>query len=207
MLNHNKDKAIILFVEGDTEIEFYKALIACLRKKNNDSFNSCIEYIDVRGVGNYKYNVLRKFNEIKRKHPNNEFYVFLCYDTDVFELAKKPPVNMVEVKNELIDNGAKKVELIRANKSIEDWFLLDFEGVLRYLRLPITTKKEQGKGQDVLKKLFRKANKVYVKGGKTEGFINHLNIEKIKSNICPSINKLCKYLMLDCFKICNKHKP
>lgn len=38
------DTAIVLFVEGDTENEFYKALIQFLRSINDDKFNCFIEY-------------------------------------------------------------------------------------------------------------------------------------------------------------------
>ena len=203
-MSNPQNKVIVLFVEGDTEIEFYKALISHLRKKNESPFTCNFEYKNMRGVGNYKNDALRRLNDVKRKYPNSEIHAFLCYDTDVFELSKKPPVNMKEVKQKLLENGASKVDLIKAKKSIEDWFLLDYDGVIRYLRLPAKTPKETGTGQAILQKLFKKAKRIYTKGGKTEGFIDHLNIEMIKIQICPSLKPLCKCMGLNCKKICNK---
>mgnify|MGYP003303248289 CR=1 FL=1 len=202
MLNA-ETKVIVLFVEGDTEIEFYKALISHLREKNKVPFECTIEYKNMRGIGNYKSNALRQLDDIKRKHPKKQIYAFLCYDTDVFELSKKPPVDMKEVKKRLIENGASKVEFIKAQRTVEDWFLLDYEGVIRYLRLPLKTPKETGNGLAVLQKLFKKANRIYTKGGKAEGFIEHLSIEKIKKQICPSLKKLCACIGLSCKDICD----
>lgn len=47
------DTVIVLFVEGDTENEFYKALIQFLRSINDDKFNCFIEYQVLKGVGNF----------------------------------------------------------------------------------------------------------------------------------------------------------
>ncbi|MBE6842810.1 MAG: hypothetical protein E7510_08290 [Ruminococcus sp.] len=197
-------KVVVLFVEGDTEVEFYKALVTNLRKMNRDSFACYIEYKNMRGVGNYKKDALKRLNDIKKKYSNSEIFVFLCYDTDVFEFSKKPPVNMKEVKKDLLNNGAKKVEFIKASKSIEDWFLLDFEGVLKHLRLPKQTPREHGVGQEVLKKLFKKSKRIYIKGKKTEGFIECLDIDKIKKQICPYIRPLCEQIGVNCKNVCGK---
>ena len=53
-------KVVVLFVEGDTEVEFYKALVTNLRKMNEDSFACYIEYKNMRGVGNYKKRCIKK---------------------------------------------------------------------------------------------------------------------------------------------------
>ena len=87
-MSNPQTKVIVLFVEGDTEIEFYKALISHLRKKNESPFTCNFEYKNMRGVGNYKNDALRRLNDVKRKYPNSEIHAFLCYDTDVFELSK-----------------------------------------------------------------------------------------------------------------------
>lgn len=203
-MSNLQTKVIVLFVEGDTEIEFYKALISHLRDKNEAPFTCYFEYKNMRGVGNYKNDALRRLNDVKRKYPNGNIYAFLCHDTDVFDLSKKPPVNMNEIKKQLLENGASKVEFITAKKTIEDWFLLDYAGVIKYLRLSAKAPRDTGSGQAVLQKLFKKANRIYVKGGKAEGFIDHLDMEKIKHQICPSLKTLCKCMGLNCKKICNK---
>lgn len=200
------NKVIVLFVEGPTEIEFYKAVIKRAHDLMNVPFECTVEYADMKGIGNYKKDALRKFNKIKEKYKENkEFYIFLCIDSDVFELSKKPPINKQEIHSELQSAGAKSVSDIVARQSIEDWFLIDLQGVLSYLRLPSKTKRPKGRGQESLKKLFNSASKVYVKGGKTEGFIKKLNIDKIMQSCCKSLYPLCKEIGFDCSLVC-KHK-
>lgn len=198
------DKVVAIFAEGPTEVEFYKAVVIEARKAMGIPYSCEIEYVDMKGIGKYKNDALRKFNNLKSKHSDKEIYVFLCIDSDVFELAKKPPFDRKQLKKVLEDAGAKNVQYVVAKKSIEEWFLCDFEGVLNYLRLPKSTKRPKGNGQEALKKLFKAANKLYIKGSKTEGFIDKLNIEKIMKTCCSSLKPLCKALGLDCKKICNK---
>ena len=49
------NKCLVLFVEGDTEVEFYKQMVANIRKlRSVDRFDTKIEYRNVRGVGGSK---------------------------------------------------------------------------------------------------------------------------------------------------------
>lgn len=198
-----RNKLIALFVEGATELEFYKAVIKHARSKMNTPYYCSIEYVDMKGIGNYKKDALRKFRNLQKKYKTMDIHVFLCIDSDVFEFSKKPPINKTEVANGLKEAGAKKVQYIVAKSSIEEWFLCDYEGVLRYLHLPTSTKRPPGNGQKVLKILFKNATKVYVKGGKTEGFIDNLNISNIVKANCKILKPLCTTLELDCHKVCN----
>ena len=87
-------KCLVLFVEGDTEVEFYKRVIANAKgKRENKRFDTSIECINVNGVGGFKKIALRKFiKDVKPKYDNDcVFTVVLCSDTDVFELAQKHP--------------------------------------------------------------------------------------------------------------------
>jgi hypothetical protein len=132
------NKGIAIFVAGDTEVEFYKKLIENIRPLCNErKFNlSKVIIRNLKGIGNYKNRACRIFtNDIRSNNPGISFRVFLCYDTDVFEFSKKPPVKWKDVEKILIENGAEKVVHIKAKKSIEDWFLIDLTGVCRYLRL------------------------------------------------------------------------
>lgn len=63
-------------------------------------FDTNIEYRNVKGVGEFKNNALRKFvKEIKPKYGDAcKYIVVLCSDTDVFEFASKPPIRWDEVK-------------------------------------------------------------------------------------------------------------
>jgi len=50
-----------------------------------------------------------------------------------------------------------------------------------------------------LENLFKKANRVYIKGGKVSGFIESLDIKKIMVEICSEIKPLCKKLGVTCY--------
>ena len=193
-------KCLVLFVEGDTEVEFYKQVIANARKLHPaGKFDTYIEYRSVGGFGGFKNIALRKFiKEVKPKYDNDcEFTVVLCSDTDVFEFASKPPIKWNEVKKELEANGAKKVIHVQAKKSIEDWFLYDLEGILKFLRLAKNTKVSGKDGYDKLQRLYRRANKVYIKGNKSNGMIAHLDIDKIADVVKDQLNPLDKVLVVD----------
>lgn len=194
-----REKLVILFVEGDTDDEFYKSLVSSLRNKANEKKFSCEVIVkNVKGVGRYKDKVKRIFiNQIKPKYPNFDYHVFLCYDTDAFQLQKNPPIDWSSVKKALGESGAT-VYFIEAHQSIEDWFLIDMEGVLKFLRLPIDLKCKGKNGQVIIEKLFKKANKLYVKGCSTKGFIGALDIDKIMMNICSELNPLCKQIGIRC---------
>lgn len=191
------NKCLVLFVEGDTEVEFYKHVISNARQKRaNGTFDINIEYKNVRGVGGFKNIALRKFiKEIKPKYGDKcEFSVALCRDTDVFELSPRPPIKFDEVELAFNESGVQKVIHIEAKDSIEDWFLLDINGILSFLRLSKKTKASGKNGYDKLKKLFKQANKMYYKGMKSNGMIEQLNIDKIVQNIYTELKPLYKEL-------------
>ena len=97
-------KCLVLFVEGDTEVEFYKQVVANARKLHPAGrLDTNIEYRNVRGVGGFKSIALRKFiKEIKPKYDDDcEFTIVLCSDTDVFDFAPKPQIKWDEVKKNL----------------------------------------------------------------------------------------------------------
>lgn len=121
----------------------------------------------------------------------------LCCDTDIFDFAVKPPVKMHEVKKELIKSGASKVIQIQAKQSIEDWFLYDVEGILDFLRLKRNTKVSGKSGYDKLQRLYKQANKIYCKGSRSNGLIEHLDIEKIVSVVKEELRPLYKALGVD----------
>lgn len=194
------NKCLVLFVEGDTEVEFYKQVVAYARKQHPaGKFNTNIEYRNVNGVGGFKNIALRKFiKEIKPKYKGDCFFtIVLCSDTDVFEFSSKLPVRWNEIKRELINNGASKVIHVQARRMVEDWFLLDTEGVLRFLRLSKNTKIAGKNGCDKLQRLYQKANKVYYKGMRSNGMIEYLDIEKksnaVKDQLLPLYKALGVY--------------
>ena len=194
------NKCLVLFVEGDTEVEFYKQVVANARKIHPmERFDTSIEYRNVKGVGGFKNIALRKFvKEIKPKYTDDcVFTIVLCSDTDVFEIASKPPIKWNDVKKELESNGASKIIHVQAKRSIEDWFLYDTEGILGFLRLNKNTKISGKSGYDKLQRLYKQANKVYYKGIQSNGMIGRLDIEKIADAVKDQLNPLYKGLGID----------
>lgn len=209
---NKKEKVVVIFIEGDTEVEFYKELVRIIREHCGGRLNCSVETINAAGIGQYKRKVLGIFEKqikSKAKYDNADFYIALCYDQDVFELEKNPPVNWNAVKKEFFRSGAREVCQIKAVRSIEDWFLCDTAGVLRYLKLPADTKLPGGRGASRLEALFRSRNRVYIKGNRTAGLVQALDVEKILSDICPSIAPLCRLLGVKCGnqKKCQQTKP
>lgn len=187
------NKCLILFVEGDTEVEFYKKVVYNARSLHPENrFDTYIEYRNVKGVGGFKSNAIRKFKkEIKPKYGEECIYtVVLCSDTDVFEFSPKPPIKWKEVERDLYENGASKIIHVKAKHLIEDWFLYDAEGIVGFLRLGKNAKINGKSGYEKLQNLYRQANKVYFKGAKSNGMIAKLDIDKIVNSVRDQLKPL-----------------
>lgn len=177
-----KKKCIIIFTEGETEIEFYDYLIEKIKEKNNiKKF-----YVDkiikktLKGISKFDKKLINKFRfDILPKYMDYEITIFLCYDTDVFEDCQKPVVDWQKVERELLKCGVKNVNHIKAKKCIEDIFLLDISGICRYLNVSPIKNINGINGVDKMKKLFLKGNRIYQKGYKCEDFIKYLDIDYI----------------------------
>ncbi len=82
---------VVVFVEGDTEVDFYKKLINHLRSLCGGRLSCEVKIHNLKGVGNYQSTAKRIFEKkIKQDYPANtyEYKVFLSYDTDVFEVIE-----------------------------------------------------------------------------------------------------------------------
>lgn len=126
-----KKTLALIFVEGDTEVDFYNKMKEHLRHKLGGKLACEVKIHNLKGVGQYQNTAQRIFEKrIKVDYPPEEYryHVFLCYDTDVFEYAKKPPVDWSKVIKMLKELGAHEVLRVEAKTSIEDWFLLDMSG-------------------------------------------------------------------------------
>lgn len=177
-----KKRCVIIFTEGETEIEFYDYLINKVKENNNvEKFNADkIIKKTLKGISKFDKKLINKFQyDILPKYGDYEITVFLCYDTDVFEDCQKPVVDWQKVEKELLNYGVKKVNHIKANKCIEDIFLLDIPGICKYLNIDPIKNINGINGVDKMKKLFLKGNRIYQKGYKCEGFIKHLDIDYI----------------------------
>ena len=186
-------KCLVLFVEGQTEVEFYKALIKYIREIHTDKkLEHKIIYRSIDGIGGYKKEVNRIFlKEILPKVEGCQVTVALCYDTDVFGYVQKPRINWNEVEKILKDDGAHKVLHIKAEKSIEDWFLIDKEGIKHFLKLNSDIEPQGTNGYEKLKFLFKRANKVYTKKSReVKGLVQALNIGLISRGVEKSLDLL-----------------
>lgn len=210
---------IIPLVEGDTEVEFYCEVRRLLLQRYPDT-DRCefLKPVNIKGIGNYKTNAARQFdNAIKNymrskttqknhKQKKSEekkddtkyiFHAFMCIDTDVLDSSfkparfiKNPPINEDETKKSIKEKCGIP-HFIKAVHSIEDWFLEDKDGIVKYLKLPKTPKIDNNKsGAENLKSIFKNGGKLYTKGTKSEGFISCLNVSYILQNHIAEFQEL-----------------
>lgn len=193
-----KKTVLTVFVEGETEVDFYKTMLAFIREKAGKG-NCIIEIKNVKGVGNYQSKVCRIFkNGVIQKYPDCYHVVALCYDTDVFQYQKKPPVDWDAVTKILSGKGANKIEQIRAEKSIEDWFLFDPDGLKSFLGISLKTDISAYRGYRGLVQLFQKSKKNYTKGVRCKSLVDALDMNKIFPHICREIYILCDTIGVKC---------
>ena len=83
---------------------------------------------------------------------------------------------------------------VEARHCIEDWFLYDVDSIISFLRLKKKTKVSGKSGYEKLQRLYKQANKVYYKGIKSNGMIEHLDMEKITDAVKNQLNPLYKIL-------------
>lgn len=188
---------VIIFVEGDTEVEFYKFLIEWLKRHGYKSKTKGPVIIkNLHGIGGFKRIALRYYlNKILPKQVNTKFYVVLAYDTDVFEYSNQPPVNWKKVDKAFRAYGALDVIHVEQQYMIEDWFLLDSKGLCKHLGLPLNTVVPAGKdANERMQKLFYKANKLYYKGHYTKRFLDELDIGLIYNKLKPELKPFVEIL-------------
>lgn len=179
-------KVIVLFVEGDTEKEFFKLVINYLKSKSEKVSLPDVKIINLKGIGRFESKVKAKLkNEILINYNPNDIIVFFCYDTDVFELGKKPSTSWNRVEKDTKDLGITTYFHIKAKSTIEDWFIEDYEGICDFLKITAPKKRKKDSGLNIIKMLFKsgKKPKIYQKGSYTHKFLEKVSIEKI-------INKL-----------------
>ena len=112
---------------------------------------------------------------------------FLCYDTDVFECSSNPPVNWKNVELILKKLGASNVIHIKAERCIEDVFLIDAQGVCNFLKITYSRKIYGQNGVEKMQNLFNKGNRIYQKGYACNGLIDNLNMEIIFERSKPML--------------------
>jgi len=178
-----KQKFVLIFTEGETDKIFYQRLISYLTDKHGDCKHRYAIH-DIKGIGHYASKVPGIFeNRYLSKYKNSDFTIFCTYDTDVFKFKAKPPVDWDLITKDLSNRGAVKVCFIKAETMIEDWFLLDKEGLCRYLRISVSGTLNGNDANEKMKNLFKKSNKVYQKGTNCSNFTEALDIEKIYNKL------------------------
>lgn len=178
----SRKKCIVIYTEGDTEYEFYDYLLNTIKKIYSLKKFSVdkISKKNLKGITKFDKKILKKFkNDMKTIYKGYEVVVFLCYDSDVFDYCAKPPVNWQNVEKELTKLGACKIHHLKAEKCIEDIFLIDIEGICNFLKIDKIKKIKGNNGIEKIENLFSKGNRIYQKGFSCEGFIKNLNLEKI----------------------------
>ena len=176
---------VLIFVEGDTDEVFFKALIdyyASVSSSKLLPYDVC----NLKGVTRYSSKLLAKLkNEYlpTAKTGSYKIKTVCCsYDTDVFEV-KQPQI----VKWDAIGKSVKRMgidEFIRVGvkSSIEDWILDDMHGICNFLRLKQVPSSLKGiNGYQKLLDLYNKARKTYKKGYETKELINALDMSAIRN--------------------------
>jgi len=171
------------------DIEFYEALIKFYR--DNYRVSSSVILHNLRGIGGYESKLYSKLkNQIIPKIKTNDIKVFCCYDTDVFDLAKKPPINWKTVQSHVRSLNINTFNQVKSVKMIEDWFLKDKAWLCRYLKINEPKKIDGKTGYIKIKNLFKKGNKIYQKGSSSHKFIQELDIDLIRRQIQGEIQEL-----------------
>lgn len=172
----------IIFVEGDTEVLFYKRAKA-------KWYHTKATKVDNLG-GNFSCNqkILERSERFHEKYVQNgnfeNLVISICMDTD--SRVGKCPVDLNLIKNELAVLGIADVELFEAVQDIESWFFHDLEGILKFLRASKKTNKsrynpvERLNHRD-LSALFSANDKKYRKGQASQHFIDNLDLDVIRT--------------------------
>ncbi len=187
-----KNDYIVLFVEGETEKEFYEVLF----KYYLSSFKLTIggyRIVNIKGISRFETKVSAKLKyEILPKHSSSTVKVFCCYDTDVFELAQKPPTNWEIVRKKVKELGISSFNEVKAIRMIEDWFLKDIDGLCKFLNIKVPKRLHGGNAIEKIKGIFKmgKKPKIYQKGSYTHKFVGNLNIAKIRGSISNELQEL-----------------
>ena len=191
-------KQIIIFVEGDTDEVFFKALLDYYKSSSQAPLTPC-EVINLKGVTRYTSKLLAKLrNEIlpEAKRKNTSIQTICCaYDTDVFEVRNPLIVNWDSIRSKVKRMGVESFIRIGVSSSIEDWILDDIEGICSYLKLKQIPKSLKGtNGNARLCDLYSKARKIYSKGYSAREMISSLNFSVIRDKRLSSLQELEKVL-------------
>ncbi|MCM2356877.1 MAG: DUF4276 family protein [Geobacteraceae bacterium] len=174
----------LIYVEGDTEEEFYTELL----KKYLNGIPKSVR--NMNGIYNIHRKVLGKTEAFLYSHKETVVRVYCCIDRESRD--HNPPLDIDELRKSFKEiKGFKRVlsvDAIIATQMLESWFFHDMEGIYKFLRVP---RKERNPSKFTppekfthihLAKLFERYDKTYIKGHKCANFISNLDIENIYNN-------------------------
>lgn len=176
---------VLIFVEGDTDEVFFKALIDYYASVSS---NKLLPYdvCNLKGVTRYSSKLLAKLkNEYlpTAKLGSYKIMTVCCsYDTDVFEVKQPQIVKWDAIGKSVKRMGIDKFIRVGVKSSIEDWILDDMHGICNFLRLKHVPSSLKGvNGYQKLLDLYNKARKTYKKGFETKELINALDMSAIRN--------------------------
>lgn len=174
---------VVIFVEGDTDVVFFNALLRYYRSVSMESLHQAV-VVNLMSVTRYASKMLLKLeNDIipAAKVKGQKVKTVCCsYDTDVFEQGLHI-VDWTQVEKKVKRMGVSGFWRIGVESMMEDWLLDDMDGLCSYLRLKHKPSAVKGRtGYDKLVCLFAKAGLKYTKGFSAGAFIGSLNMGIIR---------------------------
>ena len=176
---------VLIFVEGDTDEVFFKALINYYVSVSSNKLLP-YEVCNLKGVTRYSSKLLAKLkNEYlpTAKLGSYKIKTVCCsYDTDVFEVKQPQIVKWDDIGKNVKRMGIDEFIRVGVKSSIEDWILNDIHGICNFLRLKQVPSSLKGiNGYQKLLDLYNKARKTYKKGYETKELINALDMSAIRN--------------------------
>lgn len=176
---------VLIFVEGDTDEVFFKALIDYYASVSSNKLLP-YEVCNLKGVTRYSSKLLAKLkNEYlpTAKLGSYKIKTVCCsYDTDVFEVKQPQIVKWDDIGKSVKRMGIDEFIRVGVKSSIEDWILNDIHGICNFLRLKQVPSSLKGiNGYQKLLNLYNKARKTYKKGYETKELINALDMSAIRN--------------------------
>ena len=176
---------VLIFVEGDTDEVFFKALIDYYASVSSNKLLP-YEVCNLKGVTRYSSKLLAKLkNEYlpTAKLGSYKIKTVCCsYDTDVFEVKQPQIVKWDDIGKSVKRMGIDEFIRVGVKSSIKDWILNDIHGICNFLRLKQVPSSLKGiNGYQKLLDLYNKARKTYKKGYETKELINALDMSAIRN--------------------------
>lgn len=196
----NETPLIVLFVEGDTDLVFFHALLQYYRSVSKTPIRAA-EVVNMQGVTRYASKMMNKLqNEIMplaRQKGRRVQAVCCSYDTDVFEQGKQI-VDWKQVEKNVKRIGVSGFCRVGVQSMMEDWLLDDLNGLCTYLKLKQAPTSLSGKtGYEKLVSLFAKGGLKYTKGISASTFMPMIDMSTIRERRKEALKELEEALGVD----------